>query len=468
MARYVSGIGEIGEIGGIGGDLMVELTWENLLGVDKEAREIADLCARRGADRLVVFTDDFGLRTAGLVGREDARTDLEGSPAYALAGILAGRSAGRPLVFLHALDPSENDVIVIAVKAGRPEIDRVLPLPNALREAERFIETLDDDCRLCGTHSIPGKIAEPMPLPSGATLSDAERGAYRIVRQQTGFTRHAGTLRTRRARVLAAAGVALVLVGAGAGITTRFWRRAYVPTAPHVATRPDALALHRQRVAHAIAQARAAPGQAHAARMVALLRDLPIEAARWRLAEMRCADGACSILWRRHPGGTLEDLLDARPAAQPSEEDFDRAAERIELLDDALASAAPVSAAPVSAVSVSAASVSASAAPALLTLQKREDFYRIANSRAQRLRDVGLALELGPTAPVVAPPPDVALPASVSAPAKGQWTMSGHLAFVDSVPGLLGRTGNMSVRELVIETDPAPSRFRAAGDFYVE
>ncbi|MCY0387857.1 hypothetical protein OVY01_11545 [Robbsia sp. Bb-Pol-6] len=444
MARYVS---DIGDIGGIGGDLMVELTWENLLGVDKEAREIGDLCARRDADRVVVITDDLGLRTAGLVGREDARADPETSAIYALAGILAGRSAGRPLVFLHALDARENDTLLIAVKAGRPEIDRVLPLPGALREAERFIETLDDDCRLCGTHSVPGTVAEPMPLPSGATLSDTERNRYRIVRQHTRFARRTVTLRARRTQVLAAGGgvLALALVGVSAGIATRLWRRPPSPAAPRAALPTDAVALHRQRVAHAMAQARKAPGRAHAARMVALLRDLPIDAARWRLAEMRCVDDTCSILWRRHPGGTLEDLLDVRPAAQPCEDDFDRAAEHIAWHDDTSA-----------------------AAPASLALQKREDFYRIANSRAQRLRDAGLAMELGPTSPIVAMPSDVALPASVPVPAKGEWAVSGHLAFIDSVPGLLGRTGNMSVREMTIETDPTPPRFRAAGDFYVE
>ncbi|MGI4984145.1 MAG: hypothetical protein ACRYGL_12605 [Janthinobacterium lividum] len=440
----------------IGQDLVVELNWETLLGVDRERREIGDLCARRGASHHVVFTDEFGLRTVGLVARDAFHADsgpgpdpgrgsgAEAAPAYALAGILASRSDARPLVFLHTLDDAENHVVVIAVKAGRPEIDRVLPLADAQREAERFIETLDEPCRLCGTHPVPGKAAEPMPLPSGATLSDAERSAYRITRLQTGFTRHVPTPRARRA--LAFAALALVLIGPGAGVTKRFWRRPDAPTAPR-ATAPDPLALHRQHAARTLARELAAPGHAPAMRMVALLQDLPIAPARWRMSRMTCADDGCTVLWRRRPGGTLDGLLDARPAAHPVEEDIDQATERIALPDHP--------------------------APAFaLTLQKREHFYRIANSRAQRLRDAGLAMAFEPTTPIVTPPSGVTLPASVAAavaiPAKGAWTMSGHLAFVDSVPGLLGRTGNMRVRELVIEIEPPPVRFRAAGEFYVE
>lgn len=431
----------------IGQDLMVELSWETLLGVDKERREIRDLCARRGTDHYVVFDDDVGLRTAGLVTGQGPRgePDADAAPAWTLAGILAGRSDGRPLVFLHALDDAAEETLLIAVKAGRPEIDRVLPLPDALREAERFIETLDGECRLCGTHAPPGKSATPMPLPDGPSLSDKERGAYRIARLPTGFTRRAPTRRTRRRVTLAA--LAVVVGGAGAGVTGLRGRRA---DAPPAVTPPDPLAEHRERLARAMARELAAPGPAHATRMVALLGQLPVEAAQWRMSRMRCAGDGCEILWRRRPGGTLDGLLDARPAAVPSEEDIDQAMERIALPDDP--------------------------APARALAPRRRDvFYRIANSRAQRLRDAGLAMELGPTRPVVAsasgtaPPPATPLSTTPSsAPEKGAWTMSGHLAFVDSVPGLLGRTGNMSVRELLVEIDPVPSRFRAAGDFYVE
>ncbi|MGI4856089.1 MAG: hypothetical protein ACRYHA_04030 [Janthinobacterium lividum] len=446
-------------------DLVVELNWETLLGVDQERREIGDLCARRGASHHVVFTDDFGLRAVGLVARAVSRAGpgpgpgldpepepdsdpdfgTEAAPAYALAGILAGRSDGRPLVFLHALDDAKNHVAVIAVKAGRPEIDRVLPLADALREAERFIETLDDPCRLCGTHPVPGKAVETMPLPGGPTLSDAERSAYRITRLRTGITRHVPTPRARRTLALAVLGLAVI--GTGAGIAKMLRRRPAAPAVPRAEAAPDPLALHRQHVARTLARELAAPGHAPAVRMVALLRDLPIAPARWRMSRMECAGDGCAVLWRRRPGGTLDGLLDARPAAQPMEEDVDQATERLALPDHP--------------------------APAFaLTLQKREHFYRIANSRAQRLRDAGLAMELGPTAPIVTPPPGVTMPASVAAsvavPAKGAWTMSGPLAFVDSVPGLLGRTGNMRVRELVIETEPPPVRFRAAGEFYVE
>ncbi len=441
-------------------DLMVELEWETLLGFDKEARELRDLCHRRRANRHAVFSDEQGLRTAGLVAKDSEPNAARpgGAPVFSLAAIVSKRAAGQTLVFLHTLDEPDSGqldaaaplAILIAIKAGRPEIDRVLPLPEAAREAQLFIESLSGKVALFGNYSLDDHMAEAMPLPVAIELSDTERDAALIVplgsRVRSAGGRFGARSGTARLSLPTAILIGLIAIGGGA-FTWMLWPDSPPPITASTAAAPvDPLVQYQSDVKQRLSTELQAPSHQDVAQIQLLLVGTPLEVAGWRAQQLQCEARQCTVVWIRGKGGTLSGLLLERPGTVVREDNFDQAHEIIHLEADETLSP--------------------------ITLRKRKTFFDIAGARTSKLRDYGMQAQIGAPVPLI-PPPATVVPAASGASgaqivAKGPWTMAGHLAFIDSVAGLMKRTGNMSLKELIIDTDPAKPRFNASGEFYVE
>lgn len=450
----------------IGSDLMVELEWETLLGFDKEARELRDLCHRRRANRHAVFADEQGLRTAGLVAK-DSEPDAArpgGTPVFSLAAIVSKRAAGQTVVFLHTLDGLDGFdaaplgagaplAVLIAIKAGRPEIDRVLPLSEAVHEARHFIEALSGKVVLYGNYSLDEHEADAMPLPAVAELSATERDAALIVplgRRLRSATGARGATRGTSKIALPTVILMSLIVGGGCAFAWMLWPDSPPPMTVTTAPPPiDPLEQYRSNVKERLSTELQAPSQQHVAAIQLLLAGTPLEVAGWRAQQLQCEARQCTVVWTRGKGGTLSGLLLDRPGTVVREDNFDQAHEVIQLEADE--SLSPI------------------------TLRKRKAFFDVAGTRTSKLRDYGMQAQIGAPVPLIPPPAAVAQAASgaqdasgVQIVAKGPWSMAGHLAFIDSVAGLMKRTGNMSLKELIIDTDPAKPRFNASGEFYVE
>jgi hypothetical protein len=456
--------------------LFAELEWENLLGLDKESREIKDLSARRNASHYLVLSDAYGLRVAGLLTAQTDAADAAGAAnaaAYSLAAFLSLRAAGQPLLFVYALpvDPtivdttdvidavdaveasaSRDQVIVIAVNGGRPVLDRILPRAEALHEAALFAETLESAVRLVGNLAVDGLALSAMALPEAYAFTEEERAHCQI---------HA--LSGRRANNMVKNGAALLLLTGMVG--TIAWLLWPAPT-PHYETpvvTVDEQAAYYAALKDARKSISTGPGYAHITDIQQLLSELPIVVNGWRAKTLQCTAKTCNISWERVQGATLEGLLNGRPQAKIQEDDYDKAIESIPLL-------------------VHPESESGDSAKTRMVILPRLDFYEVANGRASTLKDHGMEAEIGIASPMVPMPAgmidhqrkdthhaDKTKDDTNARPtAKGAWRIAGHLAFFDSVTGLLLRTGNMRLNTVDIDTDPTQPRFTASGYFYVE
>lgn len=447
--------------------LFAELEWENLLGLDKEAREIKDLCTRRHASHYIVLSDAYGLRVAGLMGEQTPSAD---APSHALAALLSLRAAGQPLLFVYELpvDPtivdaanaineaaqsdSLDQVIVIAINGGRPVIDRVLPRAEAIHEAALFAETLESPVRLVGNLAIDGLELSAMALPEAYAFSDAERAQCQIQALSGG----------RANNVVKNSAAVLVMIGTLGTIAWLFWP---APTPRYVApvVSVDEEAAYYSALKNARESILTGPGYAHVTEIQHLLAALPVDVEGWRAKTLQCTAQACEVSWARGQRATLEGLLGSRPHAKIEEDNYDKAVESLTL----------------STIPDSASDTLPKAALAILP---RLEFYEIANGRASTLKDHGMEAEIGIATPMVAMPAGMIdqqrtsertadkTTSDINTPltAKGEWRIAGHLAFFDSVAGLLLRTGNMRLNTVDIDTDPTQPRFTASGYFYVE
>lgn len=460
--------------------LFAELEWENLLGLDKESREIKDLCARRQASNYLVLNDAYGLRVAGLMHTETPAVEPEN---YSLAALMCLRAAGQPLLFVYALpvhpavvdaidrmnqiepidrkdengEHGESDaldqVIVIAINGGRPTLDRVLPRDEALHEAALFAETLESPVLLVGNLAIDGMEVTSMALPRVAALSDEERAHCQIQALSGGGANN----------IVKHGAAILLIIGTIGVIAWLLWPAPRQHVAPVVATVDDQAAYYA-----ALKEARnnvlTGPGYRHITEIQQFLTELPIVTNGWRAKTLQCSAQACDVAWERGPGATLEGLLGGRPGAKIHDDNYDKAIESI---------------------TFSAASEvdPGDASNTGLRILPRLDFYEVANARASTLKDHGMEAEIGSAAPLVPVPAgmrdqqrpvgsqgenDVEGDAAPPLTAKGDWRIAGHLAFLDSVTGLLLRTGNMRLNTVDIDTDATQPRFTASGYFYVE
>ncbi|MGC0154089.1 type 4b pilus protein PilO2 [Chromobacterium vaccinii] len=422
------------------GNLAVELQWEPLLGLSKEADEVRELAGRRGAKQYLVLQNALGVRVAGLA---SLAANARKSQVFALAGLLRVVSDDPNLLFLHS-DPDDPDrVLFIAIHDGKPAQDRAIAREAALDAARQFIQEVGTGVTILGDIDD-----ELLAVTRHVNLED-------IVTSLTDEEKAGCRLLPLPGKQLLGAVVILAIMGAmGGGVW--WWmadqERQAQELAQMAAAQPDPLQEFRGRQEQAMQSAAMDHGAAYAQAMQQTIAQLPREAGSWQLDRAMCKDGVCELSWKRHDGGTFKSLMEARPRIEF--QDMGSAIERVSFLNGK----PPREVKPI----------------------PSRDFYLAAGVRMQELEDLGtvqlgdkaeklMAVALGKMEPLVPLPPALKNRAAAARQIiKGSWAMQGHLAFVDSVPGLMRRVGNMTIDEMAVTINDKKPEFTAKGNFYVQ
>ncbi|UTH74137.1 type 4b pilus protein PilO2 [Chromobacterium sp. IIBBL 290-4] len=423
----------------LNGNLVVGVQWEALLGLSKVADEVRELAAKRGARQFLVLKNALGSQVVGLAALP-AKAQRQG--LYALAGWLREITDDPNILFLHRDPDDAANAIFIAIHDGKPMHDQILPQEEAIESARRFMQEVGVGVTVLGDETdIPFSVTRRIGLDDIAEL--LSQGGQEDYRFQP----------VPRNPLFGLALAAAVLAGLGLG--ARWWLQQHdqeiqAKLAEAISTQPDEEARYRGQLQAALQAPALHCGSAYAKRMQAAIQQLPRNVGGWRIKQLSCKSGACLVGWLRGEGGSFATLSAVRPAAQF--QDMDTAVERVAFADGGGDKAvAPVAS---------------------------SQFYLQTGVRMQALEDYGksspgggkaLEAALGKTDPLIPLPPQLRnRGASLPQVSKGAWALSGHLAFLDSVAGLMGRSGNMALDEItVVLSDESPS-FAARGTFYVQ
>lgn len=458
--------------------LVVGAQWETLIGLQKEIAEIRSLARSRGASHYAVADDGAGTRTVGLLSLSAAAmpaTPAEPKTQYALAAAIGALIDGPNVAFIHPDPDNPANAFFVALRDRRPELDMALPASQLKGHLERWCSEVDGPVKVAGVscRDLP-------PADIALTLDDVLASLQQDPPLDAQLKPVRTALPVRQLRIAAIAVAALALVG-GAGLWGWSWYADMQAAKRAAANRVDPVEAYRQALTRAIAAEPFSTGASYARRLQHAVQRLPADAGGWRPASIACKGNRCDIAWQRSEGGTFDLLLSQRPDARIV--DLDHANETMTLADPA---PPPVKAAPDSPAASAAGAASAAAGTlgagvdgkdgdgdeddgdAGVTPVPHHQFLRTAGARLQALGDYGMDISLTMPAPLVPAPPDVAARRDVPPPiSKGKWTMAGHLAFFDSVAGLMMRAGNMSLVELKIVIDDSKPVFSAQGTYYV-
>ncbi|MEO2215521.1 type 4b pilus protein PilO2 [Chromobacterium vaccinii] len=419
------------------GNLVVGMQWEALLGLSKESDEVRELAARRGARQYLVLRNLLGSQVVGLASLPGRRRKSE---FFALAGLLRESSDDQNILFLHS-DPDDADkVILIGIHDGKPVEDRLVAREDATEAARQFIQEVGTGVTILGDIA-DGQLETTRQLrleEVAGSLTREAMAAYRL-----------RPLPPSRMVVAALLAVALACVGGG----VKWWmhgreQELQTKLAAIATARPDQGAEYRAQAQAALQSPSLSRGTGYARTMQAAILQLPRETGGWKMARLSCKAAACDALWQRGEGGSFATLLAQRPRVQ------------FQGMNAALES-------------VAFTAVADKVTPVPIT-----QFYLKTGVRMQALEDYGKSGKAGDKALQVTldkAEPLVPLPAGLTekekaAPqvAKGAWTMQGHLAFLDSVAGLMERSGNMAIDEIAVTLSDESPQFSAKGTFYVQ
>ncbi|WP_158677586.1 MULTISPECIES: type 4b pilus protein PilO2 [Chromobacteriaceae] len=419
------------------GNLVVEVRWEALLGLSKEADEIRELSSRRGTRQFLVLRNQLGPHVAGLA---DLPGNVRKTAYFALAGLLREMSDDDNILFLHT-DPEDADsLIFIAIHEGKPTHDRVLSRDEALVAARQFIQEVGTGVTILGDVSEGSLVATRLLDLEHivSALADEDKAASRFL-PLPGGGRWAVAL------------LLLMLAGMGGGAwwwTQEQERERQAGLAALQAASPDPAAIYRGQMEKAWQGLPLRHGLGYARAMQGVIQQLPLLAGGWRISRMSCQNGVCALTWLRGIGGTFETLLAQRRNVRF--QDMNTAEESLDF-------APPAGAAAIEAMDAS-------------------QFYLKAGVRMQMLDDYGksfsgenrLQVALDRIEPLVPVPPELKSRAGEVRPlAKGSWMLQGHLAFLDSLPGLMEKANNMTIDQLAVTIDDKNPAFSAKGTFYV-
>ncbi|VVD64614.1 type 4b pilus protein PilO2 [Pandoraea cepalis] len=442
--------------------LVVGGQWETLIGLQKEATEIRGLARSRDASHFAVADDGAGTRTVGLFST-DPVIKGQGTPErYALGAVLGAMVDAPNVAFLHPDPDNAAATLLITLREHRPELDLVVPASDVRARLEQWAAEIDGEITIAGVAPLSFGVADV-----ALTLEDIAKQVDQEPSREACLQAVRKPLPARQLKIAAIALVTLCLVG-GAGAWGWSWYDDMQQAKRAAANRVDPVDVYKQALARAIDAEPFAAGASYARRLQYTIQALPANAGGWRPAAISCNTQDCEIQWQRQEGGTFDLLLSQRPNAQ------------IVDLDHATESMTPVEAVPpVSKSAVAATAKAVAQTPAddeddpddgdtRVTPVPRTQFLRTAGARLQSLGDYGMDISLSMPQPLVNVPPEVARRSDVPPPiAKGEWKMAGHLAFVDSVAGLMMRAGNMSLHELTIVIDDTKPVFSAQGTYYV-
>jgi hypothetical protein len=446
--------------------LVVGAQWETLIGLQKEMAEIRSLARSRDASHYVVADDGAGTRTVGLLSLGVAADVAVPVAQYALAALIGALVDGPNVAFIHPDPDNSANAFFVTLRDRRPELDMAIPASQLKRRLEQWCSEIEGPVKVAGVSCLDLPQAD-VALTLDDVLASLQKDASADARLKPVRT----SLPVRQVRIAATAIVALALVG-GAGLWAWSWYDGMQQERRARANQVDPIEAYRQALARAIAAEPFSTGASYARRLQHAVQRLPADAGGWRPASIDCKGDRCEIDWRRSEGGTFDLLLSQRPDARIV--DLDHASETLTLANDAPlpAQTAPASSAVASGAASAAEASAVDAAEddgdAGVTPVPHHQFLRTAGARLQALGDYGMDISLTMPAPLTPVPPGVAARRDVPPPIlKGQWTMAGHLAFFDSVAGLMMRAGNMSLVELKIVIDDGKPVFSAKGTYYV-
>ncbi len=439
--------------------LAIGAQWETLIGLQKEPAEIRSLAKSRDASFFAVFDDGVGTRTAGLFSMSE-EGNAEGAPEpYALAAVLGEMVDAPNVAFLHP-DPEDPDAtLFITLRDHRPEVDLTVPTRHLRAGLDQWVSEVDGPVKIVGI--------APLCCPVVDVTLTLEEIVAHVRKEQPLDARLKVVRKPLPVRQLKIASVSVATIALL--LTAGWWGWSWYDDAQQArlaaANRVDPVDAYKQALARAIAAEPFSAGASHARRLQYAIQALPAMAGGWRPATIDCNVTRCEILWRRQAGGTFDLLLSQRPNAQIV--DLDNAREIMTPADTSAPAPGRVAVTPV-ANAPQALDDDEDDGDARVTPVPRTQFLRTAGARLQSLGDYGMDISLSMPAPLVNAPPGVAARSDVPPPiAKGEWKMAGHLAFMDSVAGLMMRAGNMSLRELKIVIDDSKPVFSAQGTYYV-
>lgn len=445
--------------------LVVGAQWETLLGLQKEPTEIRGLARSRDASHFAVADDGAGTRTVGLFAMDPAITGQSVPERYALGAVLGAMVDAPNVAFLHPDPDNASATLFITLRDRRPELDLVMPAAEVAARLEQWAAEIEGKITIAGI----------APLSCGGadvalTLDDIAKQMHGDVPQDARLREVRKPLPARQLKIAALSFATLCLVG-GAGWWGWSWYDDMQQAKLAAANQVDPIDAYKQALARAIAAEPFSAGASYVRRLQYAIQSLPASAGGWRPAAIACNTHACEIQWRRQEGGTFDLLLSQRPNAQIV--DLDNATEMMTPPDTLVPVSKPVTTASAANAATALAddedvSDDGDDGDARVTPVPRTQFLRTAGARLQSLGDYGMDISLSMPKPLVNAPPGAAGRSDVPPPiAKGEWKMAGHLAFVDSVAGLMMRAGNMSLRELTIVIDDTKPVFSAQGTYYV-
>lgn len=450
--------------------LVVGAQWETLIGLQKEPTEIRGLAKSRDASHFAVADDGSGTRTVGLMSLPAAAKGEAVPDRYALAAVLGQLVEAPNVAFVHADPDDPTSAVFVALRDRRPEVDTVVPLAQLKARLSGWTAEVE------GPVTIAGMALGDLPSPDvPLSLNDI---ASHTRRERPAEARLQLVRKPLPTRELAIAAVAFAIVAGlgGAGWFAWSWYDDVQKQKQADANRVDPVTAYKRALARAIAAEPFASGASYALRVQHAVQALPASAGGWRPAVIDCNAERCNIDWLRKEGGTFDLLLSQRPSAQIVDLDHakevmtiasEESVDSVDSADEAIASDDGSNTAS-DPTDPAGATDPSDGIDARVTPIPRNQFLRTAGARLQSLGDYGMDISLTMAEPLVKPPAAASARHDVPPPiAKGEWQMAGHLAFLDSVAGLMMRAGNMSLRELKIDIGDGKPVFTAQGTYYV-
>ncbi|MDM8354622.1 type 4b pilus protein PilO2 [Pandoraea communis] len=442
--------------------LVVGAQWETLIGLQKEPTEIRGLARSRDASHYAVADDGVGTRTVGLFSLAPSIKGQSAPELYALGAVLGAMVDAPNVAFVHP-DPDDlSAAFFVTLRDRRPELDLVVPASELRARMEQWAAEIEGGITIAGIAPLNGSGADV-----ALTLDDIAAQAAKDPSHDARLQVVRKPLPARQLKI-AAISLAMLSLVCVAGWWGWDWYEEREKAKLAAANQVDPVDAYRRALARAIAAEPFSTGASYARRVQSAVQSLPASAGGWRPASIECRGNQCEIQWRRQEGGTFDLLLSQRPNARIV--DLDNASETITPADTVAPVSGQAKSMPVSASAEGLAENEDEVddGEARVTPVPRTQFLRTAGARLQSLGDYGMDISLSMPQPLVQAPTSVTARSDVPPPiAKGEWKIAGHLAFVDSVAGLMMRAGNMSLHELTIVIDDTKPVFSAKGTYYV-
>ena len=409
--------------------LHVGLRWEPLLGLEREAKEIRTLLARRSITRYVVYAGEMGARSLGLL-QADSGAEPQ-HPTYSFLCLVGAALKQKSFLFVHPHPDDAAKVVLVGVRDDRPELDDIYDAAQAPAAIERFLAAGSlSDITIAG---VATSAAPHLVIDKPQALEDLLSGAEQRDLKPFAIT-HLKPPVSLRNKLLSVGLFAVVIVAALAARSL---------TADDASQLPVINPTHtfESRLNRALLAETADGGSSFVRAVEAAVRNIPVDVNGWRAVTIKCGDTQCVVDRRRQVGADATAMLGALENVKLK--GLDQAIETVRLarFNSNVSDVRPIS---------------------------ETSFSARTAARMQQLGDYGLTPTLGGASPIIPLPASVSSAASLNIVKRGIWSLGGDLAFLDSMTGLITQSGNMVLKSLQIDVAAARPSFTAKGFYYVK